>query len=172
MTSIIVTHEMRFARRIATHVAFLAEKGVYELGTAAEIFDAPKKPLTRRFLYNNRMYEKSFTLADMDQHEIYGDMAKLIRRYDYNSGQLKAFPVIMDELIYPQLQKSDVGTTATVRLICSETSTEHIVMVSFDKANSPILADLDFLNMKLLEASCDSIDEMQRENGSEIIIRL
>ena len=170
MTSVIVTHEMRFARRIATRVAFLAEKGVYETGTAAEVFDDPKKPLTRRFLYNNRMYEKSFTPDELDAPALCADMAKLLTRYDYTSDQLKAFPVIFDELVYPCLQKG--AERASVRLICSETSTEHIVMFSAEGADGSVLGGLDTLNRKLLEASCSAVDEMPRENGTEVIIRL
>ena len=169
MTSIIVTHEMRFARRIATRVAFLAEKGIYETGTSAEVFDDPKKPLTRRFLYNNRMYEKSFTLAELDSQKLCEDMVKLITRYDYTSRQLKAFPVILDELVYPCLQKG--AERASIRLICSETSSEHIVMFSPDDADS-VLGGLDTLNRRILEAFCESLDEMPRENGTEVIIRL
>ena len=168
MTSVIVTHEMRFARRVATRVAFLAEKGVYESGTAAEVFDDPKKPLTRRFLYNNRMYEKHLTLAELDPQAVCEDMAKLVTRYDYTSDQLKAFPVILDELVYPCLQKGG----ATIRLICSETSLEHIIMFSPDDPDAPILSSLDSLNKKILEAACRAVDEMPREEGTEVVIRL
>lgn len=170
MTSIIVTHEMRFARRIATRVAFLAEKGVYETGTAAEVFDNPKKPLTRRFLYNNRMYEKSFTLKELDPQELCDNMVKLITRYDYNSDQLKALPVIIDELVYPYMQKG--AERASIRLICSETSSEHIVMFSAEGADGSMLCGLDTLNIKILNAFCVSVDELPRENGTEVIIRL
>ena len=170
MTSIIVTHEMRFARRIATRVAFLAEKGVYETGTAAEVFDDPKKPLTRRFLYNNRMYEKSLTLAELDHRELCENMVKLLTRYDYTSSQLKALPVILDELVYPYLQKR--AERASIRLICSETSSEHIVMFSAEGSDASVLGSLDALNRKILNAFCASVDEMPRENGTEVIIRL
>ena len=50
MTSIIVTHEMRFARNIASNILFLAEGGVYEEGSPDQIFDNPQKNLTRRFI--------------------------------------------------------------------------------------------------------------------------
>lgn len=173
MTSIIVTHEMRFARRIATHVAFLAEKGVYETGTAAEIFDNPKKTLTRRFLYNNRMYEKRFTLADIDQHQTCEEMVKLLRRYDYTSRQLKSFPAIFDELVYPQLLKPEnAGMAVTIRLICSETSTEHIVMVNFEGIDHSPLDGLDELNRKLLSALFRSMDELPGESGREVVLQL
>ena len=170
MTSIIVTHEMRFAKRIATRVAFLAEKGVYETGTSAEIFDDPKKTLTRRFLYNNRMSEKSFTLEEFDSQNLFEEWMKLLTRYEYTSKQLKALPVIIDEMIYPYLQKT--SARATARLICSETSTEHILMFGTEGAEKRILDDLDVLNTKILEAYCHSVDELPRENGTEVIIRI
>lgn len=62
--------------------------------------------------------------------------------------------------------------TATVRLICSETSTEHIVMVSFGDAGDHLLAKLDDLNMALLKGFCASVDEMPRDDGTEIVITL
>ena len=56
MTRVIVTHEMRFARKIASRVVFLAEKGIYEQGTPEEVFDHPNGVLTQRFLYRSRMF--------------------------------------------------------------------------------------------------------------------
>ena len=50
MTMIIVTHEMNFAKEIGSRIMFLADKGVYEQGTPAEIFDNPQHPRLREFL--------------------------------------------------------------------------------------------------------------------------
>ena len=58
MTSVLVTHEMRFAKKVATTVVFLAEKGIYEQGPPSQVFDHPQKLLTQRFLYRSRMLEK------------------------------------------------------------------------------------------------------------------
>jgi ABC-type polar amino acid transport system ATPase subunit len=43
MTLVIVTHEMGFARELATTVAFVADGGILKTGTPAEIFDNPKE---------------------------------------------------------------------------------------------------------------------------------
>ncbi len=50
MTMVIATHEMGFARDIASRVAFLDEGVVAELGSPEQIFSDPKEPRTRRFL--------------------------------------------------------------------------------------------------------------------------
>jgi polar amino acid transport system ATP-binding protein len=49
-TMILATHEMGFARDIATTVCFLDEGRVLEQGPPAEIFSSPREERTRRFL--------------------------------------------------------------------------------------------------------------------------
>ena len=50
MTMLIATHEMGFARDIATRVAFLDEGRVLEEGPPDRIFGSPEQPRTRAFL--------------------------------------------------------------------------------------------------------------------------
>ncbi|MBR5305414.1 MAG: amino acid ABC transporter ATP-binding protein, partial [Oscillospiraceae bacterium] len=44
MTSVIVTHEMRFAREVSDRVLFMAEGNVMESGKPADMFDNPQTP--------------------------------------------------------------------------------------------------------------------------------
>ena len=50
MTMICVTHEMGFARSVADRVVFMADGQILEVGTPAQIFDAPKHPRLQQFL--------------------------------------------------------------------------------------------------------------------------
>ena len=50
MTMIIATHEMSFARDIASRVVFLDEGRILEEGPPDQIFSAPREPRTREFL--------------------------------------------------------------------------------------------------------------------------
>jgi polar amino acid transport system ATP-binding protein len=50
MTMVIATHEMAFARDVATSVCFLSEGRILEQGPPAEIFSAPREERTRQFL--------------------------------------------------------------------------------------------------------------------------
>ena len=50
MTMVVVTHEMGFAREVASRVIFLDDGKIAEQGTPAEIFGAPKCERLRTFL--------------------------------------------------------------------------------------------------------------------------
>lgn len=50
MTIMIVTHEMGFAREIATRVVFIDEGRIVEEGAPDEFFERPKTPRVREFL--------------------------------------------------------------------------------------------------------------------------
>lgn len=54
-TMIIVTHEMAFARDVASQVIFMDDGIILEQGTPSEVFENPAKERTRQFLarYNN-----------------------------------------------------------------------------------------------------------------------
>ncbi len=49
-TMIVVTHEMEFARNVSDKVIFMADGVIEEMGTPAEVFDAPLSEKTRAFL--------------------------------------------------------------------------------------------------------------------------
>jgi polar amino acid transport system ATP-binding protein len=49
-TMLLATHEMAFARDVATRVCFLGEGRILEQGTPAQIFSEPREERTRRFL--------------------------------------------------------------------------------------------------------------------------
>ncbi|WP_438715427.1 amino acid ABC transporter ATP-binding protein [Enterococcus sp. AZ109] len=50
ITMVVVTHEMGFAREIASHVVFMDEGRIIEEGAPKEFFAAPKEERTKRFL--------------------------------------------------------------------------------------------------------------------------
>lgn len=50
MTMIVVTHEMEFAKSVADVVIYMADGGIEEMGSPAEIFDSPKSERMRSFI--------------------------------------------------------------------------------------------------------------------------
>jgi len=50
MTMVVVTHEMGFAREVASRVIFMDEGNIVEAGPAREFFISPAHPRTRAFL--------------------------------------------------------------------------------------------------------------------------
>lgn len=174
MTSLIVTHEMRFARNVATKVVFLAEQGIYEQGTAEQIFNHPEKELTRRFIYRSRMFEKILTPENYDLYSLASELRAFVSRYETNRKQATLFSVLCDELLFPTLAQSGVSNIS-VRLVCSETSTKHSLIIGFsevdsDPLNSPFL---DNLNRILLQQYSDSVRSEKKGRGEwEVIIEM
>ena len=54
MTMVIVTHEMGFAREVATRVLFMDEGRIIEENTPKELFSNPQHPRTKGFLKEQR----------------------------------------------------------------------------------------------------------------------
>ncbi len=50
MTMVVVTHEMRFAKKVATRVLFIDEGKIVEQNSPDEFFDNPKHPRLQEFL--------------------------------------------------------------------------------------------------------------------------
>ncbi|RUW70857.1 histidine/lysine/arginine/ornithine ABC transporter ATP-binding protein, partial [Mesorhizobium sp. M1E.F.Ca.ET.063.01.1.1] len=51
-TMVLVTHEMKFAREVATHVVYLHNGLVEEEGPPEQIFGAPKSERLKQFIRN------------------------------------------------------------------------------------------------------------------------
>ena len=50
MTSVIVTHEMRFAQEVSDRVLFIADGNIQERGTPDQVFNHPQNPRLQEFL--------------------------------------------------------------------------------------------------------------------------
>jgi polar amino acid transport system ATP-binding protein len=50
LTMLLATHEMSFAREVASQVCFLHQGRILERGTAAQVFEDPQEERTRQFL--------------------------------------------------------------------------------------------------------------------------
>jgi polar amino acid transport system ATP-binding protein len=51
MTMLVVTHEMAFAREVASRVVFMDGGVIVEQGPPAEVFGRPREERTREFLH-------------------------------------------------------------------------------------------------------------------------
>lgn len=175
MTCVIVTHEMRFAKNIASKVIFLAEKGIYEQGSAEEVFDHPKKLLTQRFLYRTRMYERRLMKEQLDLHSLNSELKKFIANYDTNSKQIRLLSYICDELLYPVFNNElEPASVADFKLICSENSEHHVIRITFPELKNDPLGEfyIDELNYKLLEHYSEILLSRNNGNSWEVSIQM
>ena len=76
-TLLIVTHEMNFARAICNRVFYMDEGGIYEDGSPEQVFDAPQRENTRRFVRRLKVLELAIESRDFD----FLGMAQEIQQY-------------------------------------------------------------------------------------------
>ena len=167
MTSVIVTHEMGFAKRIASKVVFLAEKGIYEQGSAQQIFETPSKELTRQFIYRARMLEKHIDSHDMDIYSLCSEIRSFAMPYGFSPGHSRGLELLCDELLLPIL-KSDSKNTAAIRFIADESGISHQALLEFpNMEQDPLLhSDVDELGIILLKNFTESF--VSERNGAGV----
>jgi ABC-type polar amino acid transport system ATPase subunit len=166
ITSVIVTHEMRFARNIASQVVFLAEKGVYESGTAEEVFDNPSRSLTRQFLYRARMLELTLTSADADVYAFSSEVRSFAAPYGFGLRPTRALDYTCDELLLPILH-SNPDHTIHVRFVADEAGLDHTALISFPTLDvDPIQHPaIDSLNLQLLRGFTRNLCSQRNGDG-------
>jgi L-cystine transport system ATP-binding protein len=60
ITMVVVSHELQFAKDVATHVVFIEDGYIVEEGTAQQIFSSPKEARTKQFL--SRILPPEYTI--------------------------------------------------------------------------------------------------------------
>ncbi len=98
-TMMIVTHEMSFARVISNRVFYMDEGGIYEEGTPDEIFDSPKKELTRRFIGKLKIFE---SVIDSKNYDFIGFGAELdmyLLKNDVDPARKNRIRLVIEELV-------------------------------------------------------------------------
>ena len=105
MTMVIVTHEMDFAREIATRILYLDEQGIYEEGTPEEIFDAPKKKKTRDFIHKMKYFSWRIESREFDLMQLQGHIRSFAGRYGLDEKKAYRLQLCTEELIFEMLNK-------------------------------------------------------------------
>lgn len=168
MTSIIVTHEMRFAKSIASNVVFLAEQGVYEQGTPEQIFDNPSRELTRRFIYRARMFERTVTKNNIDIYALCSEIRSFAVPYGINQHQSRGIEYLCEELLLPLLGSiQSKENEAIIRLVVDESGTSYSVSMEFPMLTDDPLASesIDEMGKKIVEAFTKRLVSEKNSDG-------
>ena len=103
LTMIIVTHEMNFAREVATRILFFADGEIYEQGTPAEIFDAPKRPKTIAFIHKQKYFSYEISERHFDLMQMQGGIQTFAEKYGLSARRTNRLQLCCEELIYEML---------------------------------------------------------------------
>lgn len=100
LTMIIVTHEMNFAREVATKILFFADGGIYEQGTPAEIFDNPQREKTIAFIQRQKYFHYEIFERDFDLLEMQGKIEQFAEKYGLSDKKAYRLQLCCEEIIY------------------------------------------------------------------------
>lgn len=149
MTMVIVTHEMSFAREIATRILYMDEKGIYEEGTPQEIFDDPKRKKTRDFIHKMKYLSYKIDSRSFDLMQLQGSIRDFASKYGIDEKKAYRLQLCTEELIYEMLDygKSD----------CVDMSLE----LSFDEKEKSSLIRLSSKGVEYnpFEKACDGLGD-------------
>ncbi|MBE5846405.1 MAG: amino acid ABC transporter ATP-binding protein [Lachnospiraceae bacterium] len=98
-TMMIVTHEMEFARAVANRVFYMDEGVIYEDGTPEEIFEDPKKELTRRFVRKLKVFEAVIEKRRHDFVEFGAQLDRYLQKNDAPPAVKYRIRLAIEELV-------------------------------------------------------------------------
>ena len=155
MSMLIVTHEMNFAREVADRVLFFADGGIYEQGTPAEIFDAPKREKTISFIQKIKYFSYEIRERRFDLMQMNGGIQSFGEKYGLAEKRILQLQLCCEELIYELLDKCCPGREKVdLNLLISHAELDDTTKIDIDCAGAPynpIEQAEDSLNVTILK---------------------
>lgn len=170
LTCAIVTHEMRFAKSIASKVVFLADKGVYETGTSEDIFERPKRLLTRQFIYRSRLSVVRINKAEYDMLSTISEINSKLLSYGLTKKQQNSVFSLVEEIITPVINSDDVNDII-ITIGASDTGNSHKIFIETKDINENLLErkEIDELGLKIAQNNVISIKDTMSEYDRHVL---
>ena len=176
MSMLIVTHEMSFAREVADRVLFFADGGIYEQGTPAEIFDAPRREKTIAFIHKIKYF--SFEIADrhFDLMAMQGGIQTFGENYGIDVRRIQRLQICCEELVYEMLDRCYPGAEqAEMKLDISYAEADRATQIALScggAAFNPFEEDEEGLGVTILKKMAKRIDYRREGQFNRISITL
>ncbi|HEX3027265.1 MAG TPA: ATP-binding cassette domain-containing protein, partial [Clostridia bacterium] len=132
MTMMIVTHEMKFAHDVSSRVFYMDEKGIYEDGTPAQIFDAPQKPKTRAFIKKISSFTYDIKGKNFDLYELQARVEDFLTKKMFTEQRIMNVQLICEELLAGLLLQTFPTAHIALTVEYSDISSEVTLQADFD----------------------------------------
>lgn len=159
-TMMIVTHGMEFAKHVANRVFYMDEGGIYEEGTAEEIFEHPQKERTRRFIQQLQTLEFTLEAGNADFVSLVSSIQNFCEKKMISRRTANRIGLFLEELVFntalPQMQPGE-------KLLAELESTQNGECVTVTVRESNIEKMADDKAGVLTEDILDRMDRLSRE---------
>lgn len=170
LTCVIVTHEMNFARSIASEIYYMDGKGIYERGTPREIFEHPRRERTRAFINKLKVLEYESRIIDVDIYEFVRMLTEYCRKYDLSRQEKDNMNLVIEEL----LVHIGAGAAATDRISLTvrynEYTGEKEILLRYSAPEGNIMESESFdeISRRLISGFTSEIS-YSREEGAGVL---
>lgn len=173
MTCVIVTHEMSFAQKIASQVIYLDERGIYESGSAEQIFVNPQREKTQAFIHKLRVFERTITAANADLYSFMTEVRSYCSQYGFSNRQLNTVNLIYEELLHPNLA-AGAARELNFKLRCNTAGEKIEVIVTNANAASDLLSapGVDELGVRMIQGMAREMESRLDEGRAELRVLL
>ena len=159
LTMMIVTHEMRFAREIANRVFYMDEGGIYEEGTPDEIFGAPKREKTIRFIKHIKVFDRTIVSKDFDFIGFNSELEEFGRKNSMPQRSIYRTQAVFEELcVQIILAALPDAFKLNITLEYSQDDETATAEIRYDGAAFDPRTTDNLLSLKLAENASESID--------------
>jgi polar amino acid transport system ATP-binding protein len=169
LSCIIVTHEMDFAKNIATRVFYMDEKGIYESGTPSDIFDHPKKEKTKIFINKLKVFTGEYAVKEIDLYEIMRQVTEYCLKYDMSKRETNRINLICEEYVTYLMRCGALmeRITISIRYNENDNSKEIIFKDNYPPGNHFEKEDFDQVSAMLIKGFAKSV-EYRRLDGQNV----
>ena len=166
-TMVIVTHEMSFARAISNRVFYMDDGGIYEEGTPEEIFEAPKKELTRRFIRKLKVFEAVITSKNYDFISFGAELDRYLLKNDVASAEKYRIRLAVEELTQQILLPRYPEPLIRVKVEYSLKEEDCRIVVSYRGEPFDIRDSDNTLSLSMLENTAREMEYSFHEGEEE-----
>ena len=172
ISMLIVTHEMAFAREVASRVLFFADGGIYEQGPPDQIFDAPEREKTVAFIRKIKNLSHDVFEREFDLMALQSEICRFGERYGMDRNRIYRLQICCEELICEMLAHCyDVPEPVSLHLdidYAESDRTAELKLSCGGKAHNPFTQAEDGLGITILKHVGRDLAHTY-ENGTNIV---
>ena len=147
MTMLIVTHEMRLAKDISTRVLYMDQGEIYEQGTPEEIFNSPKKELTRAFVLRITSWNCSASRHNRDFIAMMASLEEFCRSRFMNRKMENTCEIVFEEIysgyFSPLFEKDEKISAEFILEVQGENEKLTLTVITKGTKTDPFSAEID-----------------------------
>lgn len=131
LTMMISTHEMSFAQDVASRVIYMDEKGIYEQGTADQIFKNPTREKTRMFIRKLKVFSYSINSRGFDMVEMNVQIELFCQKYNIEPKKVNYIQLVLEELILEVYGDSSINLQLKIDFTIEFSEERNEILISF-----------------------------------------